>query len=337
MVYQIKKNHNDSEYSDLETKEVKPNVRVQIGLSKSRSRSSGRPKGRSFDLSKRRSLTRAIRSESAEPGELISKKTTETKKRSDREPRPLGITVNTTNSISSTERNRSARERTRKDNSVRTRALSMDRPQSRLKRSSNKRRSVSRGRSRGNLASPNQKEKPSTNDEIMYKTQEEKETSMVISSIQPSDSTSGIPTSNDSANNQVDSDILMREKIAKATASSCNAVDSAMLGVESSLANVVFSCSDKLQELMNALPKAPFLFKKDKNSEEKGKDSIVNEKENSQEMVAEKEEREDDEHSREVDVEREMRDDSERDIAYDAVGYSESSNLGVTDKPFMHV
>lgn len=77
--------------------------------------------------------------------------------------------------------------------------------------------------------------------------------------------------------------------------------------------------------------------KKDKNSEEKGKDSIVDEKENSQEMVAEKEEREDDEHSREVDVEREMRDDSERDIAYDAVGYSESSNLGVTDKPFMHV
>ena len=266
MVYQVNKSE-DKEHSYLAIKEVKPNnKRVLSVISKSRGKSNGfsRTGGLgSFDLSIRRALSRSKRADSRE---LKSQKTTRTKKRSkslevrrSTHSRPLGIQVSMTKSSSNPEGNRSVtRERTRKNDSVRTRALSIDRPQSRRKIFSSERPS-SRGRSR-NPSRQNHVENNSSNEKVINSKPTEKETSMVLSSIQTSDSKNiEMPTLGDRStsndDDQLDSDILMKEKMKNATKSSCNAIDVSMLRVESSLATWAFSCSDTLQEFMTALPK----------------------------------------------------------------------------------
>lgn len=262
MVYQVSKS-DDNEYSYLAIREVKPNSkRILSGISKNRTRSTGRSRVGSFDLSKRSVLRRRSRSKGVESGERKSKKTTRTKRsksvdaRRSSQSRPLGVTVNAsmTKSASTTDRNRSARERTRKEYSVRTMALSMDRPQSRRNRVSSQ-RPLSRGRSRNPSRQNKATENLSTKKEVMYTTQTEKETSILLSSIQSSESTTLMPTSEDnSSDNQLDSDILIKEKITNAAMSSCNAFDNSMLRVESSLSGWAFSCSDKLHVFMTAIP-----------------------------------------------------------------------------------
>ena len=254
MVYQVSKS-NDNEYSYLTVKEVKPNSKTVLsGISRNRSRSTGRPKT-SVELSKRRSLSRS-RSKGATFGE---KKTTRTKRsisadaRRPKQSRPLGVTVAMSKSSSSTEKNRSTRDRSRTNNTVRTRALSADRPQSRRKSASE--RPLSRGRSRA-PSRQNSTRNPSTNGgaKSTMQTEEEKEMSAILSSIKTSESTTAGPKLVDNdCDEQLDSDILMKEKIANKAKMSCNAIDDSMLRVESSIAGCAFSCSDKLSDLMTAI------------------------------------------------------------------------------------